>query len=345
MDAAAVGEDLAGVDQFDGAAGVGLLQDRLGLLVARVVEGAQHDDAVGDVVVDVGVVDGLAVLVEQDGGGGEFDDLQPAALGVGGGAEDLGEPLADRVVGVGRVGLGVDHDGAGADERGDDVDVAAGAELVVVAGESARQPDRLGGAEVGVQLGLDLLAGPVGVAALAELDGVGDQDGALAVDVDAAALVDQSGGEAPDAGQFGDVLGDVLVVVPAGPGLRAPAVEHPVRGGQSAGAVDQEGRADVTHPGVVQRALDDLHLGGDVAAGGLGLAGVDDQGDRLVADDRVGDLGPGAAGGVQLLRAVEGRVRGGEGHPGALVRVPLGGHPEAERGGGGGGHGVQVLRE
>ncbi len=343
MDTAAVGEDLAGVDQFDRAAGVGLGEDRGGLLVARVVEGAQHHGAVGDVVVDVGVVDRLAVLVEQDGGGGEFDDLQRAAPGVGGGPQDRHQFLAHRVVGVRRVRLDVGDDDARADEGGDDVDVAAGAELVVVAGEPARQPDRLGGAEEGVQLGLDLLAGPVGVPALAELDGVGDEHGALAVDVDAAALVDQPGGEAADAGQLRDVLRDVLVLVPAGPALGAPAVEDPVGGGQAALAVDQEGRADVAHPGVVQRALDDVDLLGDVLAGLLGLAGVDHQGDRLVPDDRVGDGGPGLAAGVQVLRGVEGRVGGGEGHPGPVVRVPLGGHPVAERGGGGGGH-REVLR-
>ncbi len=236
----------------------------------------------------------------------------------------------------------MDGDGARLEEGRDDVDVAAGAEALVVAGQAARHPDRLRGAEVGVDLGLDLLLGPVRVAALAELHGLGEQHRALAVDVDAAALVDQSGGEAADVGQGDDLLGDVLVVLPTGPLLGAPAVEDPVGGGEAALAVGQEGRADVAHPGVVQRPFDDLDLGGEVAAGVLGLAGVDDQGDRLVADDGVGHGRPGLAGGVQLVGG-EGLVRGGEGHPGPVVRLPLGRHREAELGGGGGRSGHEVI--
>ena len=69
------------------AVGEGLAEDGRGLLVAGVVEGAEDDGAVGDVVVDVGVVDRLAVLVVQDGRGGDLDDLQAAAGRVGRGAQ------------------------------------------------------------------------------------------------------------------------------------------------------------------------------------------------------------------------------------------------------------------
>ncbi len=280
-------------------------------------------------MVDVGVVDRRAVLLEEDGRGLQFDHLKLPALGVGRGAEQVGDLPGRLVVGVGRVGLGVDGDHARAQEGRDDVDVAAGAEALVVAGEAARDPDRLGGAEVGVDLRLDLLLGPVGVAALAQLHGLGEQHGALAVDVDAAALVDQAGGEALRPGEVDHLLGDVLVVLPAGPLLCAPAVEHPVGRRQFALAVGEEGGADVAHPGVVQRALDDQYLGGEVALGVVLLAAVHHHGHRLEPDDGVGDGGPGLAGGVQLP-LVEGLVAGGEGHPGAVVRLPLGGHREAE---------------
>src|SRR5581483_10262502 len=191
VDAAAVGEDLAGVDEFHGALGEGLGEDLGGLLVAGVVEGAEDDRVVAQVVVDVRPVDRLAAELVGDRGRGDLDDLQRAAVRVGRGAQQGDDLPGDLVVRVGRVGLVVRGDDAGPEEGGDDVDVATGAVGVVVAGEAARQPDRLAGAELGVDLRLGLLAGQAGVAARVELDGLGEQHGALAVHVDAAALVDQ----------------------------------------------------------------------------------------------------------------------------------------------------------
>lgn len=112
MDAAAAREDRAGVHQGDGAVGEEAAEDAGGDLVARVVEGAQDDAAVAQVVVDVGVVDPLAVLLE-DRGRGDLDDLQRAALRVGLGAQEGDVRLAQLVVGVGRVGLGVRDDDSG----------------------------------------------------------------------------------------------------------------------------------------------------------------------------------------------------------------------------------------
>ena len=103
----------------------------------------------------------------------------------------LAQDLLDHgVVRVGRVRLCVHQDGAGGGDGCDDVDVSAGAELVVVAGQAARQPDHPRGADGAGQLGLDLFRRPIAVAALAALDRLGDQHRAAAVDVDAAALVD-----------------------------------------------------------------------------------------------------------------------------------------------------------
>lgn len=266
VDTATRCEDRTGVHEGHRPLGEEPPEDRGRLLVTRVVEGAQHHTIVAEVVVDVGVVDQLTVLLD-DGRGGHLDDLQLPPPGVGGAAQQLADLLADRVVGVVRVGLGVDQHGAGAGEGGDDVDMAAGAELPVVGGQAARQPDRLGGAEVGVELGLHLLLGTAGVAVRVELDGLGEQDGALAVDVDAAALVDQRRGVAAGAGQRTDLSGDLLVEVPAGPFLGTPAVEHPVGGGESTAAAGEEGGADIAHPGVVERALDDLDVRAEQRAG------------------------------------------------------------------------------
>lgn len=232
------------------------------------------------------------------------------------------------MVRVGGVRLGVDHHHAGAGEGGHDVHVALGAVGAVVAGQAVRQPDRLGGAEVGVDLRLDLLAGPVGVAPGAQLHGVGEEHGALAVDVDRTALVDQRGAVRTGAGEVRDVPGDLGVVLPAGPLLGAPAVEGPVHGGQPAGLVGDEGRADVAHPGVVELPLHQLYVVADDRAGALGVTGRDDQGHGLVRAHRAGDGAPGPAGLGELLLVGEGRVGARPGHPGALVGRPLGGHPE-----------------
>lgn len=133
--------------------------------------------------------------------------------------------------------------------------------------------------------------------------------------------------------EVGDVPGDLGVVLPAGPFLGAPAVEGPVHGGQLAGLVGDEGRADVAHPGVVELALHQLYVVADDRAGALGVAGRDDQGHRLVRAHRAGDGAPGLAGLGELLFVGEGRVGAGPGHPGPLVGHPLGGHPESAGGG------------
>ena len=70
--------------------------------------------------------------------------------------------------------------------------MSAGAELLGVPRQAARQPHCVGGADSAGHLGLHLFTAHGGVAAGIELDGVGEQDGALPVDLNATALVDQS---------------------------------------------------------------------------------------------------------------------------------------------------------
>ena len=110
VDAAAPGEQRAGVDADDPAAGVGPLEhgERVGVL--RVVEGAGHHAAVDDEVVDVAPVD-RALVVLEGLGRGHPDDLERLAAGV---ARRRQQPLElDRhlVVGVAGVALPVQqHD-------------------------------------------------------------------------------------------------------------------------------------------------------------------------------------------------------------------------------------------
>ena len=128
------------------------------------------------------------------------------------------------------------------------------------------------------------------------------------------------------------VLGDAVVALPRRPRVRAPPVEGPVDRAERAAVVDHEGRADVAHPVVVQRRLDEL----DLARQALARLGdgrrVDDHRDRLEPGRRVRDRGPGVAGLVGGCRVVaEGVADAGEGHPDALLRSELGGHGPGHR--------------
>ena len=287
------------------------------------------DDGVRDVVVDVGVVDELAVDL---GGrrGEQRDDLEPLRRGRRRPArrtsDDLGADRRGRGD-PGRAGS-CTTTRAGAGERGDDVDVAAGAELAVVGGQAARQPDRGARAQLGVHLGLDLLAGPAGVAARVELDGVREQDRPVAVDVEAAALLGQARrahrgpGAAPR-----PCAADPAVVLPRRPGLRAPAVEHPVdaRAGRRRRARTSARSRAATRRRARPPAA--RSAGRAAPAPPARSRGHEDR-HRFVRGDGVRDGRPRAAGAGQVGAAVlaERGVRRGERHPGALVRFPLGGH-------------------
>ena len=116
---------------------------------------------------------------------------------------------------VGGVGLDGGDDLVFADEARDVVDVAVG----IVAGAAAVEPEDLLDAEVFAEGGFELLAGDAGVALLdfGEEALFGGDEGACAVDIDAAAFEDEAFGRAIDEGfglalrhivKVGDVLGD-----------------------------------------------------------------------------------------------------------------------------------------
>jgi len=328
VDAAAAGEELAGVHADDLAAGVGPGEHGQGLVVVLVVEGAGDHAAVGDQVVQVAVVH-PPLRVAQRGRGRHADGAQRVAGGVCRGGEEPAELDAERMVRVLCVALVVVEHDPGLGERGDDVDVAARAELAVVAGQSAGQPDDLRDPQQAGELRLDVGLRGGGVALRVELDGFGGQGRAGPVDVEAPALVDERRGEQWCFGEPGDGAADVAVAPPAGPLLLAPSVEDPVDGGHVAGVVMDEGGADVAHPGIVEGEFDDVDGSAEMALGGLPGGRVDHHGDRGEAGHGAGDVGPAGAGGLGVGLGVAQRVAGGgEGHPDAVLCRRLGGHRE-----------------
>jgi hypothetical protein len=80
---------------------------------------------------------------------------------------------------------------AGARECRYDVDMAAGAKLVVVTSQSSWQPNGLGGTQRRMNFVFDAFLGCPRIAARIELNGFGQQDGCLTVYVETAALIHQ----------------------------------------------------------------------------------------------------------------------------------------------------------
>ena len=147
VDAAAAGEQRPRVDADDPSAGVRAVRERARrAVVVRVVEPARDDAAVDDVVVDVGVVDPAVVVLQ---GRRRGDPAPPPAARPGRRVPRRAAVRAPRSP-RGRGGRGraaVEQDDTGRGEGRHDVDVAAGAELVVVPSEPARQPDARRGAD------------------------------------------------------------------------------------------------------------------------------------------------------------------------------------------------------
>ena len=211
-----------------------------------------------------------------------------------------------------------------------DVDVSSGAEALRVTGQPAWQPDGVIGTDGPGQFGFDVGLGGAGVAAGIQLHGLGDQDRAQPVDLDPAAFVHQVRVDHRHAGPIGNSCTDFRVVIPLCPILGTPAVEHPVHRRHRTVPGVYEGGADIAHPGVVQRSLDDVDRGGQIAPGRGDLGGVHHHRHRFELQHRVGDRRPGAAGFVVFGFGVAQRVTGRrERHPDTILRRTLGRHPVA----------------
>src|SRR5271165_567480 len=153
------------------------------------------------------------------------------------------------MLGVGLVVAPGEQDHARAGKAGEVVDVPVGLVLV----DAAAQPDHLARTDMVEQRPLDLLAGEPGVAISVQQALFGRDHGALAVDVDRAALEHDRSTIAVCTFYLEDLPRDALVAVPGeeeAPVKAPPRIEVPVDAPQSA-AADHEGRARVAHPGVV----------------------------------------------------------------------------------------------
>ena len=217
----------------------------------------------------------------------------------------------------------------------DDVDVSAGTETHGIARQSARQPDDMLRTDGSCQFRFDVGFRQPGVAARIELHGLGHQHRACAVDRDAAALVDHRRRDARYCSLIGDELADAAVLVPLRPVLCTPAVEDPVDGGDRTVLCMNECRADIAHPGVVQRCFDDVDVAREVCRCDGAFGRIDDDGHRLELGNSVRDGGPRRAGLVLGLRIVaEGVALARERHPHLVLRRGLGRHRERRCGGG-----------
>jgi hypothetical protein len=207
-------------------------------------------------------------------------------------------------------------------ERGDEVDVPVG---VTVLDEALAEPDDPIDAEEVAQAGLDLVLAEVRVAVGVEQALLGGQRRPGSVDDDRPALEHHAGVVGRDGELLAQLPRDlgvgVVGIEPLTPGVE---LEHARRA--RAVAAEQEDRAAVAQPRVVDRQLDDVDRLGERAPGLVGGTGLDDHRHRLELGDRVGRLGVVGLGPVEGL-APQAAARG-PGHERALVRRPLRRHRE-----------------
>ena len=184
-----------------------------------------------------------------------------------------------------------------------------------------------------MDLQFDLGFARVRIAQRIQLDGFGQQNRALAVEVEAPAFIDDRRPQGLRPGQTRHFRIDQRVLAPFGPILLPPTVEVPQHRSQFTVCPANEAGPDVAHPSIVQRRSVNIDPGVEIVAGKLDVGRVDDHADRLEGQDRVRDGGPGAACGMRLVRRFAG-VRSGrrKRHPDPLLRLGLGGHPPIRAG-------------
>src|SRR5699024_1083890 len=156
VDPSASGIEFAGIDPDDLPARIHALEHGGRLGGHGSVEGAREDPAVGDEMIDIGVVD-EALVVAQHLGGGDRHDVEGHAVGGGLGGEELLELATEFEVRMLRIALIVDEDDPWAGHRGDDVDVAARAVGLVVPVQPVVEPDDLLRPDGAGEFGFDLV--------------------------------------------------------------------------------------------------------------------------------------------------------------------------------------------
>ncbi len=287
-----------------------------GLVVVRRAVRGDDDRGVGHVEVHVARRHHAPLGVDDAPRRGHADDVEPVRAGV---AQERAQHVAVRI--VARPGFHRD-DHAGPHEANDRVDVTVG----VVVEQALAQPEHALDAEELAQQPLDLPLLARAVAVGVEQALAGGQGVAFPVDVDGAALEDPACRELPTADEARDVPRHLGV---AGQDvLAAPAVEAEPDGRDLAAGAAREDGGGVAEPDVAEGHAVRAHVraveGGSRQAF---LLPVGDQDFDPLAGRHEGDqAGEGSAGGGEIVLPEVGVA--GPGHPGGLVRCPLGGHAE-----------------
>ena len=184
VDSSTARKQWAGVNHFNNSAGVHGGENLARHLIVGIPEPAHDHSAVANVVIDIGVVD-RAFVVGEDEWSRDSDQIEPFRFEA---SSNLGRHLK---VGVYWVPLVVEQHRCRVAKSGDNVDVSAGAKLVIVASESALKPHHTASADRVKELALDIVFRPAGVSTRIELHGLCDENNAVTVRVNASTLIDE----------------------------------------------------------------------------------------------------------------------------------------------------------
>ena len=209
-------------------------------------------------------------------------------------------------------------------ETGDVVDMAVG----LVIRESVAQPDHLADAGIERERFLDLLLREIGIAVRVQQSLLGGEQGALAVHMDRAAFAHQRRAIDLQALTLQHAAGEFRVVR-EGKIFVAPGVELPLHAGARAIRPTQHGGAAVARPRVIDDNFEDFRFPG---AGEFHFRKIlRPRGDRHRLERCDGARHPriGLLGAQQTFRPAPCLDTAGPRHPGALMRIPFGGHGKA----------------
>ncbi len=191
------------------------------------------------------------------------------------------------------------------------------------------QPDHPLDAQIGAQLRLDRGFIERRIAVAIEQTLLRHQSRARTVGMNRAALIHERRSVALATFDFQHLAGDQIVLVPGEiqSALQSPpSVEPPVHASHRATRVDDESRADVSHPAVVVRHLDDANRFRQQCPGVVEMLRGNTNTDRLELADGGRDRDERLLRGPGHLTPIVGAL--GPQHPAAAVRLELARHPE-----------------
>ena len=338
-------DQVAGINGHDLARGEQLRQRVERNAIVRIVEDRHQHHSIRDV--EIRIAGGQAAAFEDDRARHRnLYDVEALAILVARRSQASQIVVQGRIIFVLLIRLDHRDDRVGRDEAGDVVDVA----VRVVAGDALAEPDDRLDSEI---VGKHLLVGSAIHGRIALLRGreqafLGREQSAAAVDVDRAAFEHdamfavkrmhdaRAGGLRHARAKFGIEL----VVVVLGPGVELE-VQSEKRGAvcidpSAAGARKMQPESRVHTRSVRQRWKTTLSESASAfsrtaLALSLRTLAVDDQIDALMPRQIADDLGIDPRNRLELPRPVAVEMRPGK--PGGRVRLPLGRHAVAERGG------------